>query len=1034
MPSPNRAPSPSGSIPALTVQVGETATVDVGGYFTDPDGHALTYTAASSNPETAAVSVSGSAVNVTATARGVATVTITARDPGGLSAQATFTVTVPNQAPGAVDTVPARTVFVGDTVQVDVAAYFDDPDGDELTYSTASSDPAAVSTSVAGSVVSISGIAAGMALITVTATDPEGLSAQQGFEVTVPNRAPLALGALPARTVPVGRTVAIDVSPHFEDPDNDPLTYQAATTDSAVALAGMAGNVLTVSALARGTASVIVTATDPGGLSGQQSFQVTVPNQAPVARDSIQPLTLEAGDTESWSGPDLFRDPDGDSLTYAAESSNPEVVRPRVTGGVLVIEGHSPGTATVTLSASDPEGLSARIVFDVTVPGPVSIGGTDPAVLLEGATATVFGSGFSALPGLNQVSVGGLVAPVTMATETALSIEVPRADCLPPRRVELRVAVGRRSDVLTVGVTPASREDLELSRGFYRYSHAGTGCLHLPGDAAGGDYVIGVVSTSEDPSSLTPVTMTSIVGDPSVVADRPLASAPRPLRQSVGELRTIAFGSPAARAGMSNGIETPRGQEGARDQRDWELHNEIMDENLELLRRLSPLPPAMARAPRSQAVSVLDTLTLFADREGACTAKQQVRAVVRRVGNHAVWLEDLENPSGTFTDAELAQLDAFYESHARGVHEGYFGSISDVDGNGRILILMTKEVNRWDREGESFLGGWVWFADLVPPEHCGTSNQAEIFYGRVPDPEGIFGNAWTRQSTLEYYRPLLTHEITHLVQANAVVFGGADLAAWKLEGGATLAERLVAYRLFGHGSGRNLGYVAFQQGSYWYSDWVRGLAAFFGWDSNDPTDRGRIPNAPEECSWTGRPEDGNDGPCSNTVRAVYDVPSMVLRYAMDRFGGDYPMGEQALMRHLTRSTRKGLAFLEDVSGWPAEQVLADFYLALWLDLNGGDAFGMATWDLADIWSRFPASFWLRPWVSTSAEFRGEWSIRGGLDVLPSMDSGGLARADEPQGDFARWRSRARPHLGVGIPDPIGYGSEAFKRLHTGLTP
>ena len=34
-PTPNRAPTASGSIPALTVTVGETATVNVAGYFTD---------------------------------------------------------------------------------------------------------------------------------------------------------------------------------------------------------------------------------------------------------------------------------------------------------------------------------------------------------------------------------------------------------------------------------------------------------------------------------------------------------------------------------------------------------------------------------------------------------------------------------------------------------------------------------------------------------------------------------------------------------------------------------------------------------------------------------------------------------------------------------------------------------------------------------------------------------------------------------------------------------------------------------------
>ena len=146
----------------------------------------------------------------------------------------------------------------------------------------------------------------------------------------------------------------------------------------------------------------------PGGLSGQQSFEVTVPNQAPVVRDLIRSGTLGVGETASWSGPDLFRDPDKDSLTYAAGSSNVRVVRPWVTDDYLLIQALSPGTATVTFVAFGPEGLSTHIVVGVAVLAPVAISGTDPAVLQEGATAMVFGSGFSATVAQNQVFVGGL--------------------------------------------------------------------------------------------------------------------------------------------------------------------------------------------------------------------------------------------------------------------------------------------------------------------------------------------------------------------------------------------------------------------------------------------------------------------------------------------------------------------------------------------------------------------------------------------------------------------------------------------------
>ena len=90
----NRSPVTAEAIPSRTLDPGGTATVDASGYFSDPDGDALTYSAASSNSNVARASVSGSMVTITAVARGSATVTITARDPGGFSAVQTFSVTV----------------------------------------------------------------------------------------------------------------------------------------------------------------------------------------------------------------------------------------------------------------------------------------------------------------------------------------------------------------------------------------------------------------------------------------------------------------------------------------------------------------------------------------------------------------------------------------------------------------------------------------------------------------------------------------------------------------------------------------------------------------------------------------------------------------------------------------------------------------------------------------------------------------------------------------------------------------------------
>ena len=93
-PEPNRAPVPAASIPLQTITVGETASVNLSPAFSDPDGDALQYSAASSDAGVATVSVAGTSATVTAIAAGSTSVTVTASDPSGLTATQSFSVTV----------------------------------------------------------------------------------------------------------------------------------------------------------------------------------------------------------------------------------------------------------------------------------------------------------------------------------------------------------------------------------------------------------------------------------------------------------------------------------------------------------------------------------------------------------------------------------------------------------------------------------------------------------------------------------------------------------------------------------------------------------------------------------------------------------------------------------------------------------------------------------------------------------------------------------------------------------------------------
>ena len=327
-PPTNRAPTASTTIAGQSVEEGAQVTVDISGAFSDPDGDALRYGAASDASSVATASVSGSDLKVIGEAPGSATITVTATDPGGLSATQTFEVTVnsANRAPTVSGAIPDQVLVENTETPVDISGAFSDPDGDALRYGAASDASSVATASVSGSDLKVIGEAPGSATITVTATDPGGLSATQTFEVTVnsANRAPTVSGAIPDQVLVENTETPVDISGAFSDPDGDALRYGAASDASSVATASVSGSDLKVIGEAPGSATITVTATDPGGLSATQTFEVTV----------------EAGS----GGADLdalFAPPTADEITQVKEewdTRTPEVsgVRPELDSEVPV--------------------------------------------------------------------------------------------------------------------------------------------------------------------------------------------------------------------------------------------------------------------------------------------------------------------------------------------------------------------------------------------------------------------------------------------------------------------------------------------------------------------------------------------------------------------------------------------------------------------------------------------------------------------------------------------------------------------------
>ena len=408
-PPANRAPTATGSIDAQTIPVGESVSVNVAGNFTDPDGNTLSFAAASSDEAVATASVSGSNVTIEGVAAGSATVTVTASDPGGLSATQSISVTVEavNQAPVAEGTIDDQSLEVGAEVTVDVAASFSDPDDDELTYAAASSDTTVATVAVDGAMVTVTAVGAGSATVTVTASDAGMLSADQEFGVTVtePNEPPVAEGTIDDQTVVAGSSVEVDISANFSDPDDDELTYDATSSDEAVATVATEGAVVTVTGIAPGNATVTVTASDAGMLSASLEFGVTV-TPPPVPPEIVDTIPTHDMIVDSMVVLDVspYFEEENSDLTYTAAISDETVAVASVDGSTVTTTGtgaaeDSISVAMLSVTATNEDGLS---------------------VTQDSIVVRVHQEEYGSLPGISVDSVGTLFAEITPGSPAPL--------------------------------------------------------------------------------------------------------------------------------------------------------------------------------------------------------------------------------------------------------------------------------------------------------------------------------------------------------------------------------------------------------------------------------------------------------------------------------------------------------------------------------------------------------------------------------------------------------------------------------------
>jgi hypothetical protein len=212
-------------------------------------------------------------------------------------------------------------------------------------------------------------------------------------------------------------------------------------------------------------------------------------------------------------------------------------------------------------------------------------------------------------------------------------------------------------------------------------------------------------------------------------------------------------------------------------------------------------------------------ISLNSNGRNGCTNEQPRGSRVAAVSNTAIVVVDSGAPAGGFTDAEYQSIAVTFDTLIFPLDTTAFGKPSDMDNNGRIVLFFTTAVNQLTPlstpSTSGFIGGFFFARDLFPRvatatvSACATSNEGEMFYLPVVDPNGQFNVFFKdKAALLKNTIGTLAHEFQHLINAGRRIYVTTAFVdfmdIWLNEGMSHLAEELLYYRVTGFAPKQNL--------------------------------------------------------------------------------------------------------------------------------------------------------------------------------------------------------------------------------------
>jgi hypothetical protein len=305
----------------------------------------------------------------------------------------------------------------------------------------------------------------------------------------------------------------------------------------------------------------------------------------------------------------------------------------------------------------------------------------------------------------------------------------------------------------------------------------------------------------------------------------------------------------------------------------------------------------------------------------------------------AIVVADTANPPGGFTDAEYQSIGVTFDTLVNPVDTSAFGTPSDIDHNGHVVLFFTRAVNELTSAGaSSVVLGFFYQRDLLPKTsasgNCAGSNVGEIFYLLVPDTGGVVNsNKRSKGQVVSFTNGTVAHEYEHLINASRRMYvndAPGFEEKWLDEGLAHTAEELNFFRASGTAPRANFDASAFAD--------PRFADAFATFELNNFKRYISYLQSPESQGPIGVDPSDDDLP---TRGAVWSF----LRYVADH---QPPGTEQQLWHALVNSTTSGLANLTQVLGQAPTALLRDWVISVYADDNAAgidERFQQPSWNM-----------------------------------------------------------------------------------------